>query len=302
MFKKIFSILVVIVLLFTNYSYASPIDIINEIRSKKPVTTSGNILIANALNRTNEKNNVKIIKTDEELQEEIELQEQRTEIYDVLNIKNKSNDKNAYIRGLDISKWNGNINWKKVRKAGIKFVIIRAGYGTNYVDPYFEKDIEAAIKHNMIIGIYWFSYAFTERQAVREADKCYSVIKKYKDKISLPVFWDFEYDSVNYANRQGVMPNKRLVSNMGDKFCNRMKKHGFHTGIYCNIDYANRYFTKEVLSKYHTWIAQWYSICTYKEHYVIWQNTDNYYIGNKRFDLNYLYYNKYESDIRNEKG
>ena len=260
------------------YSYASPISKIYTILERGNNNQSkGKSLILKALNKS-EKQEIKIIDTDEELKE-------------VKDIKIK--DKNSYILGLDISKWNGNIDWKAVKEANIEFVIIRAGYGTNYVDPYFEKNIEAAIDNKLIIGVYWFSYAYTYQQAKLEADKCYKTIKKYKDNITLPVFWDFEYDSVNYANRNGHSINKKLASGMADTFCANIKNKGFQAGIYTNIDYANNYFTKDVLSKYHTWIAQWTSKCTYKGNYIIWQCSDSYKIKGRVFDLNRFYFNRY---------
>lgn len=264
--------------------YASPIDIINEILGRKSDTKITNSLILNALNK-NKSQDVKIIRDKKEFKEEQNVQK--------INPTKPAN-KNSYILGLDISKWNGDIDWKSVKKANIQFVIIRAGYGTNYVDPFFKKNIEAAIDNGIIIGVYWFSYAHTYQQAKLEADKCYKTIKPYKNKIDLPIFWDFEYDSVNYANKNGHSINKKLASGMADTFCINIKNKGMQAGIYTNIDYSNRYFTKEVLNKYHTWIAQWTSECTYKYNYIIWQCSDSYYIKDKKFDLNRFYYNRYK--------
>ena len=264
--------------------YASPIDIINEILGRKSDTKITNSLILNALNK-NKSQDVKIIRDKKEFKEEQNVQK--------INPTKPAN-KNSYILGLDISKWNGDIDWKSVKKANIQFVIIRAGYGTNYVDPFFKKNIEAAIDNGIIIGVYWFSYAHTYQQAKLEADKCYKTIKPYKNKIDLPIFWDFEYDSVNYANKNGHSINKKLASGMADTFCINIKNKGMQAGIYTNIDYSNRYFTKEVLNKYHTWIAQWTSQCTYKYNYIIWQCSDSYYIKDKKFDLNRFYYNRYK--------
>lgn len=280
-FKKYVILLVILLLVIpanTSSTYAAPIDTIYSILNRGSEKSSGKDLILKALNKTEEQE-VKIIETKEELKEVKEVK--------------KAKNKNSYILGLDISKWNGYIDWKAVKDADIEFVIIRAGYGTNYVDPYFKQNIEAAIDNDLLIGIYWFSYAHTYQQAKLEADKCYKTIKPYKDKIDLPVFWDFEYDSVNYANRNGHGINKKLASGMADTFCTNIKNKGMQTGIYTNIDYSNRYFTKEVLNKYHTWIAQWSSQCTYKDNYIIWQCSDKFYIKNKRFDLNRFYYNRY---------
>ena len=89
---------------------------------------------------------------------------------------------------------------------------------------------------------------------------------------------------------------------MADTFCTTIKNKGFRTGIYTNIDYANNYFSKEVLNKYHTWIAQWTSTCTYKDHYIMWQCTDNFRINGKKFDLNRLYINRYKYDSQQSKA
>lgn len=280
--KLIVSVLLAFLLLPAN-SYAFPARI-DEILSRGGTGSKiTNQLILKALNKEDEGKTIKVIS-------------------DKDKVKNTTGNDNSYILGIDVSKWNGEIDWKAVKKANIKFVIIRAGYGTWYVDPYFKKNIEGAIENDMIIGIYWFSYAYTNQQAKLEADKCYETIKPYKDKIDLPVFWDFEYDSVNYANKKGATVTKKSASNMADTFCTTIKNKGFRAGIYTNIDYANRYFLGEVLAKYHTWIAQWTNSCTYKHHYIIWQCSDSYYINNKRFDLNRLYYNRYKKDVQQSKA
>lgn len=279
--KLIVSVLLAFLLLPAN-SYAFPARI-DEILSRGGAGNKiTNQLILKALGKEDKGKTIKVISDKDE-------------------VKNTTGNDNSYILGIDVSKWNGEIDWKAVKKANIKFVIIRAGYGTWYVDPYFKKNIEGAIENDMIIGIYWFSYAYTNQQAKLEAEKCYKTIKPYKDKIDLPIFWDFEYDSVNYANKKGATVTKKSASNMADTFCTTIKNKGFRAGIYTNIDYANRYFLDEVLAKYHTWIAQWTNSCTYKHHYIIWQCSDSYYINNKRFDLNRLYYNRYKKDVQQSK-
>ena len=262
---------------------------INNAIHNKTTDTRGRDLINKALGKDSQ--DVKIIKTKKEVSE--------------LKKANKKpiQQKKAkeVLLGLDISKWNGNIDWKSVKEAGVEFVIIRAGYGTNYVDPYFKKNIESAIANDMLIGVYWFSYSWTNQGAHLEAKKCYNTIKKYKKHITLPVFWDFEYDSVNYARKHGHSVSKARASNMADTFCTTIRGYGMEAGIYTNIDYSNRYFTKKVLNKYHTWVAVWRSNCTYKEHYIIWQKSDKFYINGAKFDVNILYYNQYLKDIAKKK-
>ena len=294
--KIIFTLLLafLVVLPANDRIYASPSDKIYSILNRGSKNSEiTNPLLLKALGK-DEKKSIKLITTKEEFKEIVKTKEveQPTKVI---------ND-NSYVLGLDISKWNGNIDWKAVKKANIDFVIIRAGYGTGYVDPYFKKNIESAIKNNLMVGIYWFSYAHSYQGAKLEAEKCYKTIKPYKKHINLPVFWDFEYDSVNVANRKGYHISKKLASGMADTFCTTIKNKGFRAGIYTNIDYANNYFSRKVLAKYHTWIAQWTSTCTYKEHYVIWQCTDNFRINGKKFDLNRLYINRYKYDLQQSKA
>ena len=288
-FKSVLlSILLIISCCSPANSYANGIDIINKILNTQQNEVNGMDLINKALNG-NDYQEVKMIYSKQQVVQEIK--------------KSKSNpipgNDRSYILGVDISKWNGKVDWQALKKANIQFVIIRAGYSTYYVDPYFKSNIENAIKNNMIVGVYWFSYAHSYQGAKLEADKCYHTIKPYKDKITLPVFFDFEYDSVNVARRKGYHISKKLASGMADTFCTTIKSKGLQAGIYTNIDYANNYFSKEVLAKYHTWIAQWTSTCTYKDQYIIWQCTDSFRVNGKKFDLNRLYYNKYQRLISN---
>ena len=123
-------------------------NLIYDILNKPTNTNSGIEVIDNILGKKKD-TEVKIKIVNENTISD-ELESENKAVY-----KNNNKDKNAYIKGLDISKWNGNIDWDSVDRAGIKFVIIRAGYGT-HVDYMFEKNIKEAIKHDMIIGDYWF--------------------------------------------------------------------------------------------------------------------------------------------------
>ena len=278
--KRVIAILLCF-LMSTHLVYGN--NVIDEILSRKEQKTSNTDMIYKYINKSK---TIKIISNEKEVEEEIK--------------EKKEVDEKAYIKGIDISKWNGDIDWGKVKEADIKFAIIRAGYGSNTIDKKFKQNIENAIKNDMIIGIYWFSYAYTDEMAIKEAEMCYKTIKPYKKHIKLPIFWDFEYDSVNRANGKGVHVTKKSCSSMADNFCKTIKKLGFKSGIYTNIDYSRRYFTQEVLDKYYTWIAQWTSECTYKGKYILWQKSANLRIGGIVFDLNYLYYNRYEGDINEE--
>lgn len=287
--KKLLCIILSLMFIMAPLSVDSGgLDIIyNALNNKDKQSNIGNELILRALNKDKEDIEIEIIKDKKEIENRQETK------------PNKPSKERMV--GIDISKWNGDIDWKAVKKAGVEFVIIRAGYGTGYVDPYFKKNIEAAIDNDMLIGVYWFSYSWTYQGAKAEAEKCYKTIKPYKKHIDLPVFYDFEYDSINYARKHGHSISKKKASMMADTFCCTLKNKGFRSGIYTNLDYARNYFTSDVLSKYHTWIATWSNSCVYKGHYIIWQCTDSYYINGKKFDKNYLYYNRYLKDISSQK-
>ena len=199
-------------------------------------------------------------------------------------------------KGIDVSKWNGTIDWKKVKADGIDYVIIRGGFGNATVDPQFESYIQGASDAGLKIGVYWFSYATSVTKAKEEAAKCLETIAPYRDKITYPVFYDFEYDSVDYAKKLGITITKDLSSKMADEFLTAIKNAGYITGIYTNKDFGDKYFYEDMLFANNLWIAQYSSACTYNIPYMMWQYTDKGTINGigtssepAYFDMNYTY-------------
>lgn len=199
-------------------------------------------------------------------------------------------------KGIDVSKWNGTIDWKKVKADGIDYVIIRGGFGNATVDPQFESYIQGASDAGLKIGVYWFSYATSVTKAKEEAAKCLETIAPYRDKITYPVFYDFEYDSVDYAKKLGITITKDLSSKMADEFLTAIKNAGYITGIYTNKDFGDKYFYEDMLFANNLWIAQYSSACTYNRPYMMWQYTDKGTINGigtssepAYFDMNYTY-------------
>lgn len=158
---------------------------------------------------------------------------------------------------IDISYHNGNIDFNKVKKSGIEGVIIRGGYGAHTTDKKFKIYITNAIKANLHIGIYWFSYAYSVDTAEKEAAYCLSVIENYKDHIDLGVWFDWEYDSMSYAAKQGVKAGKTLITDMNLAFCKKIKAAGYKAGFYFNEDYRKNYLDFKKLSGYRTWLARY---------------------------------------------
>lgn len=172
---------------------------------------------------------------------------------------------------IDLSYHNGTVDFKKVKADGVEGVILRAGYGQSTVDKKFKTYIKDAIAAGLHIGIYWFSYAFTIAAAEEEAKLCIKTIKAYKDKIDLPVFFDWEYDSMNYATKYGVTPDKKLITEMNKKFCEIIEKNGYTAGVYFNEDYRKRFIDLDKLKGFATWYARYTS--TVQKTYDIWQKS-----------------------------
>lgn len=173
---------------------------------------------------------------------------------------------------IDVSEHNGIIKWNKV-KGNVDAVIIRAGYGKGNVDKQFHENIKGAIEAGLKIGIYWFSYAFTTDMAKREAQYCNDLIEPYKDSITMPVFYDWEYDSMKYAKKNHVSLQKLEITELNLAFCNKIDDLGYKAGYYCNQDYQNNYIDTNRLKGYYKWFAL-YGYDDKGNSYDIWQFTD----------------------------
>ena len=153
------------------------------------------------------------------------------------------------MKGIDVSSYQANINWPEVKASGIDFAIIRAGWGKTNIDASFKKHIEGAINAGLKVGVYWFIYAKSEADVKKNASKCHAVINDYKDKISLRVWADFEYDSDKYFPGLDKATRTKWVK----LFCQQMQAEGYSVGVYSNKDYLKNYF--EDLSDYPLWYA-----------------------------------------------
>lgn len=211
-------------------------------------------------------------------------------------------------KGIDVSKWNGTIDWKKVKADGIDYVIIRGGFGNETVDPQFHSYMKGACDAGLKIGVYWFSYATSVNKAREEATKCLETIAPYRNKITYPVFYDYEYASVDYAKKRGIKITKSLSSKMADTFLTTIKKAGYLNGIYTNKDFGDKYFYEDMLFANNLWIAQYSSACTYNKPYIMWQYTEKGKINGigssskpAYFDMNYTYLKPTNNQIPSNK-
>lgn len=164
-------------------------------------------------------------------------------------------------RGIDVSSWQDGINWDKAKAVGIEFAIIRAGYGqhVSQIDNQFKSHIKGAIEAGLKIGIYWMAYAYDKAGAKREAEVCDQIIRPYKDKITLPVFYDWEYDSMRYAKSMGAFPDRALITDMTLAFMDRIRELGYKAGFYTNWDYLSRMYDYSRVKGYDLWMASYSS-------------------------------------------
>lgn len=172
--------------------------------------------------------------------------------------------------GIDVSTHQGNINWEAV-KGNIDFAIIRAGYGNNNIDGQAVKNVRGCEANNIPYGLYWFSYAYSVEMAIKEAEHLINFIGDSKP--SYPLYFDFEYDSEKYANKNGVTVTKNLLTEMATAFCNTLEKAGYYAGIYANADYIVNHFNSDIFNKYDLWYAYWSSNCNRSVN--MWQYTSS---------------------------
>lgn len=169
-------------------------------------------------------------------------------------------------KGIDVSKWQGSIDWSRVKKAGIQFAMIRSsfGWGTNNKDNYFEKNYKNAKAVGMPVGAYHYSYAMNPEEAKKEAELCLSVLKG--KKFEYPIAFDIEENKV-------FALGKTKVSEIIKAFCETLENAGYYVVIYANKYSIENYFTDEIFKKYDLWVAQWSDKCTLKQTYGMWQNS-----------------------------
>ena len=190
-----------------------------------------------------------------------------TDFTEILN--NYKNDDNEI--GIDVSKWQGDIDFSKVKNAGASFVMIRvgsqSGTGGEYVlDPTFKQNIENALKNDLKVGVYFYSYANSKKEAQKQANW---VIKQIKDyEISLPVVFDFEsFDAFNQMELSIFGLNE-----VANSFIETINDAGYEGVLYGSKNYLN------AIWKYHTapvWLAHYTDQTNYDGEYFMWQMCDD---------------------------
>ena len=154
---------------------------------------------------------------------------------------------------IDVSTHQGEIDWEKVKSAGIDGVMIRAGYGQGVVDKQFVRNISECNRLGIPCGVFWFGYARSVTMAKKEAEYCLAAIKDYK--VELPVAYDYEYESVNYAKSLGITITKAMATAFVHAFCGAVEEAGYYAMNYAGRDFLRSYFDETTLcyDLWHPW-------------------------------------------------
>lgn len=171
------------------------------------------------------------------------------------------------MKGIDVSKHQGTVNWSHVKADGVKFAIIRAGYGkqASQKDTQFEANYTGCKAQGIPCGAYWYSYAATPAEAKQEAAVCLSVIKG--KTFEYPVYFDIEEPSV-------LAKGKAACTAIAKAFLEAVEQAGYFAGIYSSKAHLENCITEELRARYAVWVAH-YGVdkTTYHGQYGIWQKS-----------------------------
>lgn len=201
-------------------------------------------------------------------------------------------------RGIDVSKWNGLIDWNLVKQSGVDFAIIRTSYGwgqkdwPKQTDKKLRQNIAGAKSVGIPIGAYHYSYATNVPEALAEAD--FFIHCLAGTQWEYPVFFDFE-------DKCQLKLNNQQRTDIACAFLDKVRSAGYCVGIYANLDWVKNKLDFNRLTGYELWIAQWNNACACTFPYGIWQYTSHGVINgiycndihrmtqNSRVDMNLCY-------------
>lgn len=184
-------------------------------------------------------------------------------------------------KGIDVSKWQGRIDWEQVKASGVEFAIIRCGYGSDYTsqdDEYWVRNVTECERLGIPYGVYLYSYATNTADALSEARHVLRLINGHN--LSYPVYFDMEDESTIGSDFGAI----------AEVFCNTIQSAGYAAGVYANLNWWNNYLTDARFSKWHKWVAQYNTTCKYEGEYSIWQYSSSGSVPgiSGEVDMNYL--------------
>lgn len=188
---------------------------------------------------------------------------------------------------IDVSKWQGAMNWAAVKNAGVRHAMIRAGYGNSVrqTDPQFKRNAAQCIALGIDWGVYWYSYATSAEQARQEARCCLQTIQGLKP--TMPVAYDIEYEPGILA-----LSNAQRTA-MVKAFLSEVEAAGYYGILYASTNFIQTKLNWWELTQYDVWAAQYSSKCTCPLPFGIWQYSSSNPLGipgyGKSLDCNHVY-------------
>lgn len=187
-----------------------------------------------------------------------------------------SDDNTTVSVGIDVSTYQGTIDWQAVKDAGIDYVIVRAayrGYETGKIvpDDLYEQNIRGAADAGLHVGVYLYSQALSEHEAEEEADYLLSLIEGLP--VDYPVVYDQEEYTADKARTDGLTGEQATLNALA--FCRRVHEAGYIPMIYTNNDWATTMYDMERLDHYPVWYADYTSTPTLPGGFAMWQYTDS---------------------------
>lgn len=224
--------------------------------------------------------------------EDTEVKEAREEADGTENTEFVSSGENVK-KGIDVSRWNETIDWEEVKLDDVEFAIIRCGYrgsssGSLILDPMYEENIRGAIEADIPVGVYFFTQAVNEVEAVEEASMVINLIRQYD--VDYPVFLDSESAGGN-GRADNLTSEER--TRIHKAFLETIANAGYATGIYGSTNWLNERVEMTELSGYNTWLAEYAEVPSYDGYYHMWQYTSKGSIDgiSTNVDLNLCYMN-----------
>lgn len=178
---------------------------------------------------------------------------------------------------IDISKFQTEIEWEKVKNSTVDAVVIRLGYrgyskGIIARDPMFDKHLAGCVLQGIPHSVYFFPCSINDREALEEANYIIENVKTID--LSLPVFLDSEVAEGAGKGRADKLSKKDRTRFL-QIICDRLENAGIKAGVYASTSWLNNKLDMSILSKYTVWCAQYNRQCTYKGTYSLWQYTSN---------------------------
>ena len=178
-------------------------------------------------------------------------------------------------QGVDVSRYQGEIDWELVRDAGIEFAIVRVGgrfinSGGFYEDRLYRENIEGALEAGLDVGVYFFSQAVSAEEGIEEAEYVLSLIEGYD--LTMPVVMDWEPSGGIDGRTYGVEPQEITAAVRG--FCDRIREAGYEPMIYFNSNTAYARMDLRELTDIRFWFAQYNDVPTFYYHFDMWQYSD----------------------------